>query len=277
MRIRPTTPTYALQLMYKKKLMQLIDEMQNSVTYWIGATYKKRLPEIIQDAKKSFLLRCYRYITDASPSRELEKQLKSIMKRWNKRFSDRSEEIAQEFIKRVNTAASSSLFQAFKKAGIAFTLKNTLLTNNVIQALILENVNLIKSIPQKYFTEVQGLIMRSIRDGRDMGYLTEELTKRYDIVRNRAITISRDQTNKATESITRERNKALGIKQGIWMHRGGSKHPRQSHIEMDGTIFNLSEGCYDASIGRKIFPGELVNCNCTYSPVLPTFGEGNEH
>lgn len=277
---RAVKPNYAIELMYRKKLMAMVDEMQRSVLWWIRARYKSRLPEIIQDSAKPLWVRVYRYVSDASPSRDLEKELKKVMRRWKRRFDDMSEDIARNFVKQNNTASTASMIAALKAKGFALTLKNTYLTNDVLQSLIIENTNLIKSIPQQYFTEVQGLVMRSIRGGRDMGFLTEQLEKRYDITKNRAITISRDQTNKATESITRARNVALGVKKGVWIHIGGSKHPRETHMAMNGQEFYLSDdpesgiekGLFDADVGYNILPAELVNCKCTYSPVIPMFG-----
>jgi hypothetical protein len=40
--------------------------------------------------------------------------------------------------------------------------------NNALQATIAENVVLIRSIPEKYFTEVEGLVMRSVARGREL-------------------------------------------------------------------------------------------------------------
>ena len=76
--------------------------------------------------------------------------------------------------------------------------------SDVARALFEENVNLIKSIPQHYFTEVTGLVQRSASMGRDVEFLADELHKRYEITRRRAEFIARDQSNKATEAIKRE-------------------------------------------------------------------------
>lgn len=85
--------------------------------------------------------------------------------------------------------------------------------NNALQATIAENVGLIRSIPEKYFTEVEGLVMRSVARGRDLSYLTDELQKRYGITRRRAAFIARDQNNKATSVVQSARQQALGITQ----------------------------------------------------------------
>ncbi|XP_015284014.1 PREDICTED: uncharacterized protein YqbB-like [Gekko japonicus] len=267
-KVKPSTPKLALKLMYQRRLFKLIDEMQNSVMYWLMATYKQRLPDIVEDIKTPLFKRIYRYVTDASPSREIEKRFKQVMRRWTKKFNEMSDKLANDFVQRANTSTTASFMQNLKKKGFVVQLDNSYATNNVLQALILENTRLIKSIPQKYFLEVQGILMRGIANGRDAGLITKELSERYGIVKRRAAMISRDQTNKAVETISRERSKSLGITKGVWIHRGGSKHPRESHISMDGTIYTLAEGCYDYAVQRNVQAGELINCNCTYSPYI---------
>lgn len=267
-KIQPSTPKLALKLMYQRRLFKLIDEMQNSVLYWLLATYKQRLPDIVEDIKSPLFKRVYRYITDSSPSREIEKRFKQVMRRWTKKFNDMADSLADDFVRKANVATTASFMQNLKKKGFTVKLENNYVTNNVLAALMLENQTLIRSIPQKYFLEVQGILMRGIANGRDAGFITKKLQERYGIVKRRAALISRDQTNKAVETISRERSKSLGIKKGVWIHRGGSRHPRESHLQMDGTIYSLDEGCYDYAVQRNVQAGELINCNCTYSPYI---------
>ncbi len=42
---------------------------------------------------------------------------------------------------------------------------------------------------------------------------------------------------------------------------------------MNGKRFRLDEGLYDSAVGRKVLPGELVACNCTFRAVIPEFGD----
>ena len=157
----------------------------------------------------------------------------------------------------------------FEDAGFTFDLKMTPAMQNTMQSFIHENVNLIKSIPEKYFTEVEGLVMRSVRSGRDLEYLTDELEHRYSITRRRAILIARDQNNKATEQMNRTRQMDLGIKRGIWRHASGVKEPRHSHEQANGKIFDLDKGLYID--GENIWPGEMINCHCYCEPIIEEF------
>ena len=129
------------------------------------------------------------------------------------------------------------------------------------------HVGLIRSIPEKYFNEVEGLVMRSVARGRDLSYLTDELQKRYGITRRRAALIARDQNNKATSVMQAARQQSLGVTQGVWKHSHAGKEPRPSHVKADGKVFELSKGMY--LDGKWVMPGEEINCRCTWSPVIP--------
>ena len=98
--------------------------------------------------------------------------------------------------------------------------------------MVIENVNLIKSIPEKYFTELTTVIMQSITRGRDLKYLKDEIKKRYGVVERRAALIARDQNNKATSIITHTEYEELGITEAIWKHNPGNSEPRHEHVKL---------------------------------------------
>lgn len=248
--LRPTRPSAAIERAYRKKLDDLIDKMQRSVVWWISAAYRKREKQITQDA---------------GPARGLAEELQSVMRDWQRDFDKAAEDMARWFAENDVRHVRNSTREAFKAAGLGelFTVKFRYMSRHerdVLQSIIIENVNLIKSIPQQYLTEVQGLVQRCVQNGRDLGYLREELQKRYEITKRRAATIARDQTNKATENLSRARMQSLGVTRGIWIHTSAGKTYRETHVKMDGKEFDLSKGLYDSAVGRNIFPGELVNC-----------------
>ena len=84
----------ALKQKYFKKLMGLIDEMNKSVTWWLGARYKENEKEIIA--------------SDSAAS-DIEKELKDLMKRWCKRFDEAAEDIAKDFVKSATNHSTNNL------------------------------------------------------------------------------------------------------------------------------------------------------------------------
>lgn len=244
--IKPIIPNKGIELWYRKQLMKLIDDMQHSVEYWLKAEYKKQLPEIAQDAL---------------PANELYKEIRRLIKQWQKKFNNQSLNLAKKFVMQtykytesaVSTAIKTMKKEKWKADMSAMTVefKMTPKMENVAQTFIHENVNLIRSIPEKYFTEVEGMVMRSVRDGRDLGSLTEELTKRYSITKRRAILIARDQNNKATSQLNRTRMTEAGFTRAVWVHPSGVKEPRHSHEKANEKTFDLKKGCLIDVLGGR--------------------------
>jgi SPP1 gp7 family putative phage head morphogenesis protein len=257
---RPTLPNAGLRIAYQRKLDALIDAMHKSTLYWLRATYKARESEIVQDS---------------SPARDLADQLAKRAAQWKKMFAENAPIIAREFLWKVDRHASSATKQAaVALTGFGVSMKDTLITNNVLQASIIENVGLIKSIEEEYFSEIQGMVMRSVTAGRDLETLTKDLQARYQVTKKRAKLIANDQNNKCTAQMARVRQKALGCKKGRWLHTGGGKEPRPSHVAANGKIFDLDKGLYID--GKWTFPGEDINCGCVGAPIIPGVDDEDE-
>lgn len=109
--------------------------------------------------------------------------------------------------------------------------------------------------------------MRSVTAGRDLKTLTDQLQERYGVTRRRATFIATDQNNKATAQMARARQLSMGVTKARWLHVGGGKNPRHSHVEANGKVFDLSKGL--KIDGKYTFPGEEPNCGCVGAPLIP--------
>lgn len=244
----------AVKQKYFKRLMSLLDEMNNSVNWWLGARYKENEKEIVaQD----------------SAAGDIEKELKDLMKRWSKRFDEAAEDIAKDFVKSAVNHSTNNLKALLKKAGWTTNLKLSRKAQDKLKAIVIENINLIKSIEKEYFTQLTTITMESITRGRDLAYLKDEIKKRYGVVERRAALIARDQNNKATSIITHTEYEELGIKEAIWKHNPGSREPRHEHVMANNKVYDISKGMYFESIKDYVFPGEEINCGCTSEPIIP--------
>ena len=250
-------PNAGVEAWYRRQLDKQVREMQGSVVYWLTANYKASGAAVAMDASPAVFMR------DA---------MRKLARRWTERFDDIAKKLADRFSNDAMKNSDVSLYNALETAGFTVEFKMTAPMNNALQATITENVGLIRSIPEKYFTEVEGLVMRSVARGRDLSFLTEELQKRYGITRRRAALIARDQNAKATSVMQSARQMSLGITHGIWRHSHAGKEPRQSHVKADGKKFDLSKGMYLDD--KWVMPGEEINCRCTWSPVLSFLKDG---
>lgn len=206
---------------------------------------------------------------DASPANAMLEALRTRFYQWRRNFDEKAKVLADWFAGRARDTTTRQTGQSVAKAlDITVKFKPTRAMENAMASIINENVGLIKSIPRHCFEELEGLVMRSVRSGRDIGGLADDIQKRYEVTRRRAIFIARDQNNKATEALGRVRMQELGFTQAKWIHVTRTNAERKTHVEMDGKIFDLKQGMFDKKVRRWVHPGELPNCRCRQAPVL---------
>lgn len=252
-------PNAGIRAAYRKKLVALIDDMQRSYAYWLRAAYRKSPPVMAQDA---------------TPAAELEAAISRMAGRWQDRFDAAAPELAAYFAKSVYRRSDAALAAILRRGGYSVRrFKMSRAMRDVMRASIEENVGLIKSIPQQYHTQVQGIVMRSVTRGRDLEYLSKELQSRYQITKRRANLISLDQNNKVSSALLAARQTDLGIEEGVWMHSHAGREPRPTHVANDGKKFSIREGWFDPDpkVRKRIWPGELIRCRCTWRPVVKGF------
>ncbi len=254
--LKPARPNLGVAAAYQARLDALIHQMHKSILYWVTAAYRANTPEIAQDA---------------SPAVEMQKLMTKLARRWTKAFDQGAKELAAHFADKAMGGTDANLKAILKRAGFSVPFKRTAAVNDAYQAVIFENVGLIKSIASEHLADVQGFVMRSVQAGRDLGPLRDEIVHRYGLTKKRAALIARDQNNKATAVMDRARMDALGITKAKWHHSGGGKEPRESHLKADGTIFDVKKGCLID--GEYIQPGELINCRCIKSAIIPGFDD----
>lgn len=251
--LRATRPNAGLQAEYRKRLDALIREMHDSVRYWLKLDYRRNEQRIVA--------------MDASPANELRKRMRELSKRWQKQFNEGAGKLADWFANKSLGSTDVQLNKILRDAGVSVKFQMTQGMNDAFDAVRNENVQLIKSIGSEYLSQVEGMVQRSVSQGRDLSDVSKQLEKRFGITRRRAELIARDQNNKATSAINNRRQQDLGITEGIWQHSHAGKHPRESHVDADGKRFELAKGMY--LDGEWLMPGEAINCRCTWRPVIP--------
>lgn len=207
------------------------------------------------------------------PTVRLNRQLLAWAKKWNYKFDSLSVGIAQKFAGKSFAATEEQLRAALKSKGFTISFHPTPASIAAYRSVAAENVQLIRSIPSQYLTNVQSAVWASVNRGGDMGELSKRLTKEYNITQERAALISRDQNNKAKAVIEQTRRMQLGITEAIWQHSSGGKEPRPTHVAMNGKVFTLKTGMYDSEEKSYVLPGQLINCRCTSRAIIPGFND----
>lgn len=217
---------------------------------------------------------------DDSPQYQLRKLTKNLENKFVGMFEKRATGMAEAAINRANKTSSASLYEEAIKANKierAKALKEVSLKGSIInkkneefaKIAIKENVSLIKSIPLKHLERVEKMVTESITTGKGLKDLIKNLSEIGDISYRRSKMIALDQTRKIYNNVNANNMLGLGIKSFEWLHSGGSAHPRELHMVLDGQVFEINDPpIINVETGVRGLPGDEINCRCTMSPVF---------
>ncbi len=251
---RAVFPNAGTRARYQKQMLREIGSMAASVEYWLQVQYRSEPPVLAEDA---------------SPAEEMRRRLNKLRDRWQEHFDTMAKTVAESFLRNQFKGTDVAMRAALKDAGWSVEFTMTSAVRDAFQAMLAENVSLIRSIPEHYFTQVEGIVMRSYAAGRDLYTMVKDLKALYPKAADRAVLIARDQSNKCSAVVQRARQKELGIKQAIWLHSHAGREPRPTHVAMNGKRYDVDKGMWDSAVRKWIFPGELINCRCQSRSVLP--------
>lgn len=203
----------------------------------------------------------------------LQKELEVWGVKWNKKITKASDKIALEFATKSRKATDTAMLATLKKAGLAVMFKPTAKSVAAFQAIVAENVGLIRSIPQKFLTDVQATVWQSVMAGSDLEVLAKSIHEKYGIAWRRAEFIALDQNNKAKAAMERARRLQLGIKRARWMHSHAGKEPRPTHVKAgkDRVTYDIDKGWWDPAVSKRIWPGTEPRCRCADAAEIPGF------
>lgn len=256
--LEPIRPALPAQIEYQRRVDDLIGEMSSSLLYWLRAAYRRDTPATVELAQDS-------------AATILQAAFDKLAARWLRKFDDLAFSLPRWFAAGSKERVDRLMRQGLRKAGftVRFTMTNAM--RDAFDAVVDENIGLIKSIGEQHLSNVRVALNLSVQNGRDLGYLTDQLEKRTGITRRRAAFIARDQNNKATAVFVRTRAIEAGITKGLWLHSAGGKEPRPEHVAFSGQQFDLRKG-HDFDNGEGIvWPGTAINCRCVMRPVVPGF------
>lgn len=257
----------------KKLIKLMVDETKKQILKLFDSDTSQ---DYFDDQKQS-----EKITMDASISSQSKILLNVLQRKFSRLFNEKSKYLSDKMVNDITKISKSNLHSSLKKLSGGLSLKTGVITESVkdvSNAIIAENVSLIKTIPQEYFKNITGAVMRSITTGAGIADLIPEINKYSKSTQRNAELMALDQTRKAYNSINKQRMMNVGVKQFEWVHSSGSIHPRQSHLAIDGHIFsfeNLEKE--QAALGvpedDRGIPGHPINCRCKMNPVIDMSGD----
>lgn len=147
---------------------------------------------------------------------------------------------------------------------------NPLLDKNIdlmLKSWVSTNTNLIKSIQTNLIEQVGVIIESSYRSGLSMKSLSEQLQSKFNISKNRAKLIARDQTAKLHSDYIKHEHGQLGITEYIWL-TSDDERVRTSHKVLNRKICQWSN-----SLTYKDSEGEQLKSKTSIGGVLLQVGQ----
>lgn len=214
------------------------------------------------------------FAQDSSISSQSRIAIAMLMDKWEPRFNRLAKKLVKRMISRTNRYSAVTVKQTLKDMLPELAIDTSVVDDrlkDIIKAATEESVSLIKLIPTKYLSDVQGQVARSITTGDGLKYLVPFLNEKYEGNIRHARNVALDQTRKANASINAYRFQKAGVTKFKWKHSAGSAHPRKQHIAMSGNVYEYAK---PPNIGRMYgkdvygLPGYLPYCRCLAVPIF---------
>jgi uncharacterized protein with gpF-like domain len=317
----------SLQEKYNRKIQRLVTQMTSQVTKEIIKFFNGEIADSFFESQDEMMAldageRSHNYQTlkakkeydkRQNPQKYVKKDVKSdknigsqariLMNKlettFTKLFNDNAKDLAESMMSDTEKTSKANLHSSLKQLTGGLSLNTGVVPKGmeqIVPALVAENVSYIKSIPQEYFKNVTGAVMRSITNGEGLASLVPDIEKTIKNadrsvnkiprkkndgklddynrqVKRRANNIALDQTRKAYSSINKQKLMNAGVKKFEWIHSFGGAHPRASHIKIDGKIFSFENVTKEqAALGvpedDRGLPGVPINCKCVFKPII---------
>lgn len=249
----------AFEIAYKKEALK------------IAAKYCKNE---VQDAKGD----------DSPVPKALEIALAKLAAKQSMGMGSNAKKVSRWFCNALLRSISAEQRRALRKAGVSTEWLNRKWSVPVTKGQYISkeaakkipdyvewSSSLITKLCERSAQRVQNAIAEGISKGYNLSRLTEKINSLENMDEARAARVALDQSCKLNQFIQVENSKALGVKEGIWVHVPGQYESRASHMKMNGKKFDLEKGMYDPDVEDYVQPGELPYCRCCFKAILPGF------
>lgn len=144
-----------------------------------------------------------------------------------------------------------------------------------MQTKVSENIERIKSIPERYFARVEAAVTDAWTQGLRWEAAVKSIQHAGDVTESDAIRIARDQSAKMNSAFNRERQLQVGIRKYQWV-TSEDERVRETHEDMetggengDGVYAWDEPGPLLGTIdGKPCHPGDDIQCRCVAIPIV---------
>lgn len=126
----------------------------------------------------------------------------------------------------------------------------------------------VKKFTDEQITELRQLVQRNFEVGFRSQNLEQILTKKFNISKNKAKFLARQETSLVSANYAKQRYKSAGINNYIWSTSQDEK-VRSDHKSLNGKEFSFDDPpITDKDKGTTANPGEDFGCRCVAIPLV---------
>ena len=126
----------------------------------------------------------------------------------------------------------------------------------------------IKKWSDQNILKLRQQILSNVEQGNRFGSLISTIQANYQVSRNKAKFLARQETSLAVANMRQQRYADAGIEKYKWSS-SHDERVRLLHKELNGQFFSFSEPPMSGENGEPGNPGEPFGCRCVPIPVLP--------
>lgn len=211
------------------------------------------------------------YAPDGFVDRGAEPYIRHTLQRYADQLQPWAESVARHMladVDRRNLQAWKANSKAMSRALLAEL--SSAPTGMVYQALMVEQVGLIKSLPLKAAQRVHNLVTEGLLNSKRAAEIAEAIKASGKVTESRAMLIARTEVSRAAHSFTQARAMYAGSEGYIWRtSEDGAVRP--THRKMNGKYVKWSDPPKTDEGLDPYHAGCGPNCRCFPEPVLPDF------
>jgi SPP1 gp7 family putative phage head morphogenesis protein len=248
---------------YTARLLRRTTQARELLDERLGPLLKRFADDIdaaSKTAKRGDTLMVVRH--DQDTLEEITRRLISVTRTTSSAFTRQApsgERFTRQQARAMDRGASGALKRSIRRVhGISVT-QSPEVTEGMIDAWVFDNVELIGSVDERYFADVERVLAEGLETGRTTRQLTADVERRFEVSQSRARLIVRDQLGTLNSQITQARQTELGVESYIWRD-SGDERVRPTHEDFNGQTFTWADGSPEGHPGEPIqcFPGDII-------------------
>lgn len=178
--------------------------------------------------------------------------------------------VANRMITEVAARDEATWLDVSRKMGRALRKEiETAPTGKIMRERLLDQVQLITSLPREAAERVRTLANEAIVQGARPAELAKEILRTGEVTESRAILIARTETSRTATELTRARAEHVGSP-GYWWRTSEDTDVRDDHKILNGTFVEWSKPpIADRRTGARAHAGCIYRCRCWPEVVIP--------